>query len=100
MPHDRCNRSSYGVAKRDLGRQDSIDVLNQRRRTISEQRVVKTWMHTKPVCALQKVHKQLSRIYWSTVCPIKMNLLVLIISANSDHIAFVADNVEEFKLLE
>ena len=57
-------------------------------------------MRTKPVCALQKVHKQFSRIYWSTICPIKMNLFVLIISANSDHIAFVADNVEELKLLE
>jgi hypothetical protein len=77
-----------------------IDVLNERRRAITEKRVVKAGMRPQCVCAFQNIHKQGSRILRGTVCPVKMNLFVLIIGSDPNHIALITNDVKEFKLFE
>ena len=73
-------------------------MLNQRGCAVTELSVVKPWMGTKRVGAFQKIHQQFSRILWSTICPVEVNFFVLVIGADTNHIAFVTDNVEEFQI--
>src|SRR5258708_13568515 len=86
------------LPKRDLGRKDAIDMLNQRGCAVTELSVVKPWMGRKRGGAFQKTHQQFCRILWSTICPEEVNFFVLVICADTTHFPFVTSNQQAFQM--